>query len=125
MIRISILCGIHAAAILAKFIVSKGNPPWSHWHSVCAPALWMKSAAVSYTHLDVYKRQGQHAVIQHQDVVGALHAGCTLGDDEYRHAFGLFFNSLAQGSIGGKVQCRGTVVQNQNLRLRHQRAGNR
>ena len=39
--------------------------------------------------------------------------------------FGLLFDGLAQGSVGGKVQRRGTVVQNQNLRLRHQRAGNR
>ena len=62
-------------------------------------------------------------IVQHQNVVGALHAGGALGNDKHRHSLGLFVDCLAQGGIGGKVQRRGTVIENQNLRLRHKCAG--
>ena len=65
------------------------------------------------------------AVVQHQDMVGTLHAGRTLGDDEHRHTARFLFNSLAQRRVSSKIQRRGTVIENQNLRLWHQCAGNR
>ena len=66
----------------------------------------------------------QIAVIQHQNAVRTLHSGSTLGNNKYRHAMGLLFQRFAQSSVCGKVKCGGTVVQNQYLGVRHQRAGN-
>ena len=67
----------------------------------------------------------QLAVIQHQNVVGALHAGRALGDDKHGHAVRFLFDCLAQGCVRCKIQRRGTIIQNQDLRLWYQRAGNR
>ena len=52
-----------------------------------------------------------------------LQAGGALADDEDGHAAGQGGQCLAQGGIRGVVQGAGTVVQNQDLRLADQRAG--
>ena len=57
---------------------------------------------------------GASAVVQNQNLVGTLYRSGALGYDKHRHAAGAFFDGSTQGSVGGVVQCRGTVVQNQD-----------
>ncbi len=64
------------------------------------------------------------AVVQHDDLVGVLQAGGTLADDEDGQAPGQSGQRLAQGRVGGVVQCAGAVVQDEDVRLAHQGAGN-
>ena len=63
------------------------------------------------------------AVIQHQNLVGVLQTGGTLADDEHGQCPGQRRQCLAQGGVGGVVQRAGAVIQNQNVRLAHQRTG--
>ena len=63
------------------------------------------------------------ALVQHQDVVGVEDGAHPLGDDKGGDALVLPAQGLAQGGVGAVVQCRGGVVQNQNLRGARQGPG--
>ena len=52
-----------------------------------------------------------------------LQTGGTLADDEHGQCPGQRRQCLAQGGVGGVVQRTGAVIQNQNVRLAHQRTG--
>ena len=66
----------------------------------------------------------QRTVIQHKDLVGILDGGGALGHHEHTVTFRIVgADGLAQARVGGIVQRRGAVVQNENFRIAHQRAG--
>ena len=52
-----------------------------------------------------------------------VQTGGTLADDEHGQCPGQRRQCLAQGGVGGVVQRAGAVIQNQNVRLAHQRTG--
>ena len=65
----------------------------------------------------------QMAVVQHQNLIRVLQAGGALAHDEHGQVAGQSSQCLAQGGIGGVVQCAGAVVKDQNFRLAHKGAG--
>ena len=66
---------------------------------------------------------GQLAVVQHQNHIRMADGAGALRHDEHRHRPVQRAQRLAQRRVGRVVQRRGAVVQNQNLRPPHQRAG--
>ena len=57
------------------------------------------------------------------DSVGVLQAGGALADDEYGQIARQSSQSLAQGRVGGVVQCAGTVVEDEDVRFAYEGAG--
>src|SRR5699024_7044677 len=64
------------------------------------------------------------AAFQHEHMVGVLHAGDALGDDEDGSAGDLFGKALADLGVGGGIDGAGRVVEDQDLGLFEQRARN-
>ena len=62
-------------------------------------------------------------VFQHQNQIRIPDGGRPLGDHEGGGGVGHIANGLAEPGIGGKVQGRGAVVQNQDSGAAHQGSG--
>ena len=62
-------------------------------------------------------------LVQHDDEIGGLDGGGSLGYDEYRRISRQLAEGLTESCIGGEVQRRGGVVQNEDLGVAHQCAG--
>ena len=60
------------------------------------------------------------AVIQHQNPIGALYAGDSLGNDDLRGTGDFLCKGLSNLRVCCRVHRRGRVVQNQNLRFLQQ-----
>ena len=59
-------------------------------------------------------------VVQHKDAVRVFDGGRPLRDHHDRHIFRLRPQRAAQRRIGGVVQSRGGIIQNQDIRLLRQ-----
>ena len=65
----------------------------------------------------------KRAVIQHEDLIGILDGGRALRHQKYGDVRIVGADGLAQTRIRRVVQRRGAVVQNENFRIAHERAG--
>ena len=65
----------------------------------------------------------ERAVIQHKDLIGILDGGRALRHQKYGDIRVVSADGLAQTRTRRVVQRRGAVVQNENFRIAHERAG--
>ena len=65
------------------------------------------------------------SVIHHQYLVCKLDGGSSLGNNKYGFISLQITQCAPQARIGGKIQCRCTVIENQNLRIFYNGTGNR
>ena len=65
------------------------------------------------------------SVIHHQYLVCKLDGGSSLGNNKYGFISLQITQCGPQARIGGKIQCRCTVIENQNLRIFYNGTGNR
>ena len=73
--------------------------------------------------LGVTAKAHHMAVVQHDDLVCVLQTGGTLADDEDGQSARQRGQRLAQGRVGGVVQCTGAVVEDEDVGPAHEGAG--
>ena len=59
---------------------------------------------------------GGRAVVEHKNLVGKLHRADALRNDDGRRVVRQLAQRLPQRRVGGKIERRRAVIQNQNLR---------
>ena len=64
------------------------------------------------------------ALVQNKDAVGVLHAGNTLGNDDLRRIRDLLAQGLANARVRRGIDRAGRIVEDEDLRLFQQGAGN-
>ena len=66
---------------------------------------------------------GNGAAVHHEDEVGVLHGRDALGNDDLGRLGDIGLEALADERVGARIDRGGRVVEDQDLRLLEQRAG--